>query len=120
MTEADILALTYEDSCTIYRACRKKLPNGETQFLSGQEGEVVQNNIPCALTRHSGGKFSQGPSTAKAPTDYLLFVRPEADVKAGDFILVIHFGKTAAYTAGQPDYHKSHTEVPITPERNFV
>lgn len=41
MTEADILALTYEDTVTVYRPFKDRLPNGETVFpqeSGGKEG----------------------------------------------------------------------------------
>lgn len=35
MTEADILALTYQDSCWVYRPQKTTLPSGESVFQKG-------------------------------------------------------------------------------------
>lgn len=41
MTEADILATTYEDTVTVYRAFKDTLPGGESVFKSGLDGKAV-------------------------------------------------------------------------------
>ena len=43
MTEADILALTYEDTVTVYWPFKDRLPNGETAFhrKSGGKGRFM-------------------------------------------------------------------------------
>ena len=41
MTEADILASTYTDTCTAYRPGKTLLPSGESVFKKGLEGQVV-------------------------------------------------------------------------------
>lgn len=50
MTEADILALTYEDTVTVYRPFKDRLPNGETVFHRKAEGRKVYESISCALS----------------------------------------------------------------------
>lgn len=47
MTEADILALTYEDTVTVYRPFKDRLPNGETVFHRKAEGRKVMNLSPA-------------------------------------------------------------------------
>ncbi len=39
MTEAYILALTYEDTVTVYRPFKDRLPNGETAFTGKRRKE---------------------------------------------------------------------------------
>ena len=41
MTEADILALTYQDSCWVYRPQKTTLPSGESVFQKGLDGRQV-------------------------------------------------------------------------------
>ena len=45
MTEADILALTYQDSCWVYRPQKTTLPSGESVFQKGLDGRQVYENI---------------------------------------------------------------------------
>lgn len=59
MNEADILASTYEDSVTVYRAFKDVLPNGESVFKSGIDGEIVYQDKECALSTQTGGKLEQ-------------------------------------------------------------
>ena len=41
MTEADILALTYQDSCWVYRPQKTTLPSGESVLQKGLDGRQV-------------------------------------------------------------------------------
>lgn len=120
MNEADILAKTYNDLCGIYRPGPTKLPSGETVQLNGLEGKLIDPCVPCALGKHSGGKFKQSPSTASAPTDYVVFFRPEVDVRAGDYLVITHLGRTAAYHAGEANRHQSHSAVPVAPAKETL
>lgn len=120
MTEADILARTYTDLCSIYRPTSKKLPTGETVQLRGLAGDRVASCVPCALAKHGGGKLQRSPSTASAPTEYVVFFRPEVDVRAGDLLVITHLGHTAAYDAGEADRHMSHTAVPVKMAKETV
>ena len=52
MTEADILAGTYDDLCSVYRLCKSLKNDGETE----QERQLVYADLPCSLSRPSGGK----------------------------------------------------------------
>ena len=54
MTEADILATTYEDTVTVYRAFKDTLPGGESVFKSGLDGKVVNEDVECALSTQTG------------------------------------------------------------------
>ena len=74
MTEADILALTYQDSCWVYRPQKTTLPSGESVFQKGLDGRQVYENIPCALSSPSGGKLGN-PPPALTPTSCSLSAR---------------------------------------------
>lgn len=113
MTEADILAMTYTDTCTVYRPGKVTLPSGESVFHTGLEGQQVYEGIPCALSSPSGGKLAQGQTTASIDTDFLLFVRPEVDIQPGDTVLVTRLGKQTEAVAGLPDRQPSHNNVPL-------
>ena len=93
MTEADILALTYQDSCWVYRPQKTTLPSGESVFQKGLDGRQVYENIPCALSSPSGGKLGKKEPTASIDTDFLLFVRPEVEIEPGDTVKVIRLGR---------------------------
>ena len=59
MTEADILALTYQDSCWVYRPQKTTLPSGESVFQKGPDGRQVYENIPCALSAPPGASWGK-------------------------------------------------------------
>ena len=120
MTEADILATTYEDTVTVYRAFKDTLPSGESIFKSGQDGKIVYENVECALSTHTGGKLQQSKSTAKTDTTFCLFTRPEVDIQANDFLVIIHLGKKIEAVAGFPENIKSHNNIPVKLEKEVV
>lgn len=113
MTEADILAKTYTDTCSVYRPTKKRLPSGESVFADGLEGERVYTDIPCALSSPSGGKLQRSSTVADTATDYALFVRPDVDILPGDLVIVRRCGQTTAALAGQPSRHPSHNNIPL-------
>ena len=113
MTEADILASTYTDACTVYRPQKVEQPSGESVFKKGLEGQVVYKGIPCALSSPSGGKLNQSQTTASLDTDFLLFVRPEVDIQPGDTVKVVRLGKEFICGAGLAERHPSHNNVPL-------
>lgn len=117
MTEADILAMTYDDSCTVYRPGKVTLPSGESVFRKGLEGQVVYEDIPCALSSPSGGRPSKSQTVVRVDTDYLLFVRPEVDIQPGDTVAVIRLGKRTVALAGLADRQLSHNNIPLRVEK---
>lgn len=126
MTEADILAMTYDDTCTVYRPDKVVLPSGESRFLKGLEGVVVYENIPCALSSPSGaagGKPTKTQTVVRVDTDFKLFVRPEVDIQPGDTVRVTIMGKTnpqgkqTIALAGLPDRKPSHNNIPLKLEK---
>ena len=65
MQEADILAETYWDTVTVYRPFKDTLPSGESVFKSGAEGKMVYQDVPCALSSHSGWSILKAIITMK-------------------------------------------------------
>lgn len=120
MTEADILATTYEDTVTVYRAFKDTLPGGESVFKSGLDGKVVYEDVECALSTHTGGKLQQSKSTAKTETTFCLFTRPEVDIQTNDFLVITHFGKKIEAVAGFPECMKSHNNIPVKLDKETV
>lgn len=120
MTEADILALTYDDKVTVYRPFKDTLPSGESIFKSGLDGKIVYEEVPCALSTHTGGKLEQSGSTAKTETAFCLFTRPEIDIQANDILVIIHLKKHIKAAAGFPDRQLSHNNIPVRLEKSRV
>ena len=113
MQEADILAEPYWDTVTVYRPFKDTLQSGESVFKSGAEGKVVYQDVPCALSSHSGGALAQSSSTASADTSYSLFVRPEIDILENDFLVISRLGKAIEALAGAAERQPSHNNVPV-------
>ena len=120
MTEADILATTYEDKVTVYRPFKDTLSSGESVFKAGLNGKKVYKGVKCALSSHAGGKLQQSNSTAKAETTYCLFTRPEIEILANDFLEIVHMGKRICVVAGFPERMKSHNKVPLIKDKDIV
>lgn len=120
MSEADILATTYEDTVTVYRAFKDTLPDGESTFKSGINGKVMYENAACALSTQTGGNLQQTKSTAKTDTSFSLFTRPELDIQANDFLVIRHLGKKIEAVSGFPERFVSHNNIPIQLEKKIV
>lgn len=120
MTEADILATTYEDTVTVYRPFKDMLPNGESIFRAGEKGQIVYEGKECALSTHTGGQLEQSNSTARTATSFCLFVRPEVDIQPNDFLVILHLGRRIEAVAGFPDRLKSHNNIPLKLEKEVV
>ncbi len=74
MTEADILALTYEDTVTVYRPFKDRLPNGETVFHRKAEGRKVYESISCALSTHTGGTLNRELPAGSVPPPSIVYL----------------------------------------------
>lgn len=115
MSEADVLAATYDDLCDVYRTGLVKLKSGETRPMENQQ---IYSGVPCALARPSGGKAKQAPGVMQATAEYSLFIRPEIDIMKGDRVVVTRLGRTEEYIAGQAAHEPSHNNVPLSDPRN--
>lgn len=110
MTEADILASTYDDLCSVYRPCKSLSEDGETEQLQ----RLVYEALPCSLSRPSGGRRQREQPTPKAGADYTLFVRPEVEIKVSDILEIHQQGRLIKGIAGRGFYYPSHNEIPVT------
>lgn len=110
MTEADILASTYDDLCSVYRPVKQLLKDGETE----QVQQLVYDSLPCSLSRPSGGKRQRGQPVPKAGVDYTLFVRPEIKILVSDILEIHQQGRLIKGVAGRAFLYPSHNEIPVT------
>lgn len=122
MTEADILALTYEDTVTVYRPFKDRLPNGETAFHRKAEGRKVYESISCALSTHTGGTLNRELPAGSVPTQYSLFVRPEIEIEIepNDYLEIKQRGRLTKAMAGLAERQPSHNQVPLVMEQERV
>ena len=120
MSEADILAMTYWDRVTVYRPFKGQLENGETVFKKREEGRKVYENIPCALSSHTGGGLSREMPARSVPAQYSLFVRPEAEIEPNDYLEISSRGKVTKALAGLAERQLSHNRVPLILEKERV
>lgn len=120
MNEADILAMTYWDTATVYRPFKEQLNNGETVFKKREEGQKVYENIPCALSTHTGGSLNREMPAGSVPTQYSLFVRPEVEILPNDYLEIKSRGKVTKAVAGLPERLPSHNNVPLILEQERV
>lgn len=116
MTEADILAGTYDDLCDVYRPCKTLSKSGETEF--GRQ--LVYEALPCSLSRPGGGKRQREQPTPKAGVDYTLFVRPEIKIKVSDILEIRQQGRLIKGVAGRAFFYPSHNEIPVTLSKERV
>lgn len=118
MTEADILAITYYDSCSIIRKVGV-VKNPETG-MSRQQSVIVGTDIPCALSTPTGGSINHSEGHGSYHSGYTLFCRPDVDIEAGDKLHVItKSGRKYTLWAGRPDtFTGSHTATPLSEEEN--
>lgn len=120
MREADILAMTYWDTVTVYRPFKGQLPNGETVFKKKADGQKVYEGIPCALSTHSGGNVNRELPAGSVPTQYALFVRPEVEIEPNDYLEVTCRGRVTRALAGLAERLPSHNKVPLILEKERV
>jgi len=120
MSEADILAVMYEDKATVYRPFKTVLSSGESTFKNGVEGNLIYSELECSLSRQTGGKINQSVSVANTPTEYSLFTRPEIDIQPNDYLVILQRGKTIIATAGLAGRFSSHTNIPLKLKEDTV
>ena len=120
MTESDILALTYEDTVTVYRAFKSTLSTGETVFRKKEDGQVVYKDVPCALSSHTGGTLNRDLPAGSVPTQYSLFVRPEIEIEPNDYLVIRRRGRITRALSGLTGRHLSHNNIPLVLEQERV
>ena len=104
----------YETSLNHYKKMRLPKDNhAGSVFKSGTEGKRMYQDVPCALSSHSGGALAQSSSTASVDTSYSLFVRPEIDILENDFLIISRLGKVIEALAGAAERQPSHNNVPV-------
>ncbi|MFB8457747.1 hypothetical protein ACFC4V_12835 [Enterococcus faecalis] len=130
MNEADILAMTYLDTCVIERM--GDIENPETgiteQDYSPKTGITEQDYSPihdgklkCALSQSGLGGAGSLPVVENKGTfnityeDQKLFLMPDVDVKKADRITVIQStGQKHILFAKKPFNYPNHIEVTLT------
>lgn len=108
MNEADILATTYFDTCTIKRAVRVK--NGA---ITREEMQAVYSAIPCAVSSSSGSANGKNDEYQQIEYEDLLYTRPDIEVRAGDRVEAVVGGDSCIYEAGQGRRYSSHRQTPL-------
>lgn len=115
MNEADILAMTYEDSCAISRL--QDVEDSETG-ITEQAYVPVHTDIPCALSQaqQDGLAVLEGGMLNVATDEYKLFIRPEITIQRGDKVDTFQSASGISFElyATKPFYYPSHCEVGLT------
>lgn len=114
MNERIILESTYRDKAAVYRRENRK---DTTTKQTHQEEIVVNPCLPCALSQNKSGQLSLSGGTGSTSGSYTLFCTPDADIKAGDKLLVTTAsGQQFSLWAGKGFAYSSHIEVPLSSE----
>jgi hypothetical protein len=116
--EAEILAMTYTDTCTIERyGDHEDLETGVTE----QSYQVVSEGIPCALSQSglgSSGSLAVVKNTGMVNVTYeeqKLFLMPAVDIQKGDRIRITQStGQQHTLFAKKPFSYPSHLEVNLS------
>lgn len=110
MTDAEILEMTYFDTCTIKRRVKQKNPKtGVTENVES----VISENIKCALSKENTSKIIG--EVGSIVSTHTLFTNPLLDIKAGDTVEVTNeILEKSIYLASKPFYYQSHKETQLT------
>ena len=101
---------TYDAVCTITRQSAEEVDG----IARGTE-TVVAENVPCALSK--GGDSSAVDLAGVISDSRVLFIAPEADIKAGDRVTVTLYGRTETLdVVGIPLLYATHQEVDLKRE----
>lgn len=108
MDEADILALTYYNSCNIYRMVH--VEDGPFDDFKRKE---IYKDLKCAISFSQGS--TQNVTDTVQPIEYTatLFARPEIKTKTGDEVIANVEGREYKFIAGEEVPYSSHIEVPL-------
>jgi hypothetical protein len=115
MTEAEVLALTYTDTCLIERFEDKKNP--ETHITEQVWQLVNDEPLKCGFSQKTTGGLPvvEGEMVNATVVEHKLFMIPNVDVKKGDRITITQStGQTHIMYANKPMFYTSHTEVILT------
>ncbi|HAP4574632.1 TPA: hypothetical protein IUW57_003150 [Enterococcus faecalis] len=119
MNEADILAMTYLDSCVIERM--SDIENAETGITDQGYSPIHEGKLKCALSQSGLGSAGSLPVVENKGTinityeDQKLFLMPDVDVKKADRITVIQStGQKHVLFSKKPFYYPSHIEVVLS------
>lgn len=101
---------TYDALCVITR------PSAEySDGVASRIETVIAENIPCALSK--GGDSSAADMAGVISDSRVLFIAPEADIRAGDIVTVTLYGRTETLqAAGVPLLYATHQEVTLKRE----
>lgn len=118
MNEAEILAMTYTDKCTIARFDDLEDPY---TGLTEQSYQIISANIPCALSQSglgSSGNLAVVENTGMVNVTYeeqKLFLMPTVDIRKGDRIQITQStGQQHTLFAKNPFSYPSHLEVNLS------
>ncbi len=117
MTEADIIATTYEDEMIIWR---KQEFEGEAGVTDSEPKKVYDTPIKCSVDAENLPSIGD-TETANIVAVYTLTCRPDVDLKIGDkLVITIADKKVKTFIAGDPFlYSGSHLETPITLKERY-
>ncbi|MDO5096505.1 MAG: hypothetical protein Q4D65_08080 [Peptostreptococcaceae bacterium] len=108
MNEADILATTYNHTCTVIRPA----PVANSHFDDFEMREIYQD-VACAVSFTKGSFQGQSDTTQSIQYAAILFVRPEIQILAGDRITARTEGIEIDFLAGEGMHYPSHNEIPL-------
>lgn len=119
MKDAEILAVTYEDKCTVKRM--DDIEDPETNITS-QKYISVYEAVPCALSQTGLGPagglavIEDADMLNVTVSEYRLFTRPNIHFVKGDKVIVQQKASGQNFTlfAKEPFYYPSHCEVNLT------
>lgn len=115
-SESNILARTYLDTMTVFHPV-KKVVDGETVFLTNDNGAKVHENVPCSLSSKSTSKLVKDIALDKVMSDYTIFAKSDVIVKSGDYIVLTrNIGQselTYYLKASKPKLYETHQEIPV-------
>src|SRR5699024_8607520 len=114
LSEADILSLTYFDTCNIIRY--KDVENELTGISENKETEIY-SNIKCSISKSTDISTNNQADFKTSYKYFKLFCNYLYTIKSGDIIDVTYFnGRKERFKASEPFYYPSHLECLIESE----
>lgn len=109
MNEADILALTYNNTMKAYREGKVR---DNTTGITKNESTILYEDVQCALSKAKRGATGEN-GVLENNLAYILFTRPEVDLKVGD-IAEVYGLNDGKYTIDGVIKYISHNEFNVT------